>query len=358
MSKWALLRSAITGKPDVKTDTDDISIHRFKGFEVIAKRKVIWKGFKLQISMKPAETGGVSELCLCGADEDRNRADDPFKSCCQVCCQRIKLFENFLNSSYLFLSATEIQENLLQVECPSETSHFELLEQLIKQGEGLEKYRLQHLKREKLICGRTEKASVQSSEDTVNSLKAAFYIEAVSLESSSTSCQYYVYDLKSGNLGMNCDAISERSIRKIFHEEILKGNESIKCDFSDKQNSACSGCGSKEEIGEEGNNTEVNHLHINHTAGPKPNSAQVEREQERERGGEGGRGGREGGEEPESEGISSVSVSVSIFTREQAPSARVKGSGLLSHYLHGVDNTGACDQPLNALVVAVTHTFV
>jgi hypothetical protein len=352
MSKWALLRSAITGKPDVKTDTDDVSIHRFKGFEVIAKRKVIWKGFKFQISMKPAETDGVSEQCMCGADQDRNRADDPFKSCCQVCCRRIKLFEDFLNSSYLFLSATEIQEGLLQVECTSETSHFELLEQLIKQGEGLEKYRLQHLKREKLNCNRPDNAAVKSSEGIVNSLKAAFYIQAVSLEASSRSCQYYVYDLQFGNLGMNCDAISERFIRKIFHEEIQKGKESMKCDFSDEQNA--SGSTSKVDIGGERNTAEVNHRHISYIADPKSNSAQVEREQEIE----GGGSGRGGGTEPESRGSNAVSVSMSIFTREQAPSTRVKESGLLSHYLHGVDNTGACDQLLTVLMVAVTGVWM
>jgi hypothetical protein len=253
------------------------------------------------------------------------------------------------------LSATEIQEGLLQVECTSETSHFELLEQLIKQGEGLEKYRLQHLKREKLNCNKPDNTTVKSSEGIVNSLKAAFYIQAVSLEASSRSCQYYVYDLQLGNLGMNCDAISERFIRKIFHEEIQKGKESMKCDFSDEQNS---GTTSKVEIGGEGNTAEMNHRHISrrisYIADPKSKSAQVEREQEIERG---GRGGGEGAE-PESRGSNAVSVSMSIFTREQAPSTRVKESGLLSHYLHGVDNTGACDQVLTVLMVAVTHIWM
>lgn len=340
MSKWALLKSAITGNPDVKTDADSISIHRFKGFEVIAKQKVIWKGFKLQICMKPAETDGVSEQCSCGADQGRNRADDPFKNCCEVCCGRIQHFEDFLNMSYKFLSATDIQESLIQVDCTGETPHLELLEQLIKQGKGLKKYRLQNSKRENVNCNRTQNANVKSSEGTTSYLEAAFYIQAASLESSSRSCQYYVYDLTFENLGINCDPFSESAIRKILYEETLKGKESRKCDSSDEQDSASTVSSNRAETGVERNNIEVEHPHVSYNIDYKLNSAQVER----------GRGG--GGRGDENENKVASLTSMSVFTREQTPTARVKGPGLLSHFLHGVDNTGACDQPL------ITSMFV
>jgi hypothetical protein len=46
MSKWELLKSAISGKCDTNK-CRDVSIHRFTGFEVIKKEKIIWKGFEL-----------------------------------------------------------------------------------------------------------------------------------------------------------------------------------------------------------------------------------------------------------------------------------------------------------------------
>lgn len=336
MSKWKLLKSAITGKPDINTNSDDVSIHRFKGFEVVAKRKVIWKGFNLQISMKPAETDGVSEQCSCGADQGRNRADDPFKNCCQVCSSRIHHFDDFLNNSYEFLSAADVQESLLQVECTGETPHVERLEQLIKEGVRFKKYRLRHLKREFVNCNKTEYAIAKSSDGALNSLKAAFYIQAASLESSSQSCQYYVYDLTYGSLEMHRDSLSERSFYEMFYEEILIGNESRKCYFSDEQNSARNGSTSNVETGGEKNNKEMADQHLSQIINPKPDLAQTGREQERE-----------------SECEESFDRVCSIFTREQGPSTRVKGSGLFSHSLYGVDNTGVCDQLLITLMVAV-----
>lgn len=336
MSKWKLLKSAITGKPDINTDTDDVSIHRFKGFEVVSKRKVIWKGFNLQINMKPVETDGVSEQCSCGADQGRNKADDPFKDCCQVCSSRIQHFDDFLNNSYEFLSGTDIQESLIQVECTGETPHLERLEQLIREGERLKKYRLQHLKKTFVNCNRTENAIAKSSDGALNSLKAAFYIQAASLESSSQSCQYCVYDLTYGSLESDRDSFSERRFDEIFFEENLIGNESRKCYFSDKQNTVRNGSTSNAETGGENNIKEEVDPHISQIVNPIPDLAH---------------GGREQGRDREHE--ESFDRVYSIFTREQGPSTRVKGSGLFSHSLYGVDNTGACDELLVTSKAAV-----
>ena len=43
MSKWTLLKAAISGKNDSKDEGRDVSIHRFSGFDVLAKRKIIWR---------------------------------------------------------------------------------------------------------------------------------------------------------------------------------------------------------------------------------------------------------------------------------------------------------------------------
>jgi hypothetical protein len=59
MSKWELLKSAISGKCDTN-NCKDVSIHRFTGFEVIKKEKIIWKGFELHFDNSINRIGGTS----------------------------------------------------------------------------------------------------------------------------------------------------------------------------------------------------------------------------------------------------------------------------------------------------------
>lgn len=63
MSKWALLKSAlIVGKRDISCPQ---SIHRFHGFDhLIAKRKIIWRGFVVHYDLSPH----LHRYISCGVD--------------------------------------------------------------------------------------------------------------------------------------------------------------------------------------------------------------------------------------------------------------------------------------------------
>lgn len=43
-SRWSLLRSSMSGNT---VKNNDISIHRFKGFNVMEQKKILWKGFEI-----------------------------------------------------------------------------------------------------------------------------------------------------------------------------------------------------------------------------------------------------------------------------------------------------------------------
>ena len=64
MSKWTLLKAAISGKTDRKDEGQDISIHRFSGFDVLAKRKIIWQGFQLNLLIEPKNVLENSEASV------------------------------------------------------------------------------------------------------------------------------------------------------------------------------------------------------------------------------------------------------------------------------------------------------
>ena len=64
MSKWTLLKAAISGKNDRKDEGIDVSIHRFSGFDVLAKRKIIWQGFQLNLLIKPKNVLENSEASI------------------------------------------------------------------------------------------------------------------------------------------------------------------------------------------------------------------------------------------------------------------------------------------------------
>ena len=48
MSKWSLLRSSLNGRRD---HDNEVSIHCFKGFNLINRKKILWKGLQLQFNV-------------------------------------------------------------------------------------------------------------------------------------------------------------------------------------------------------------------------------------------------------------------------------------------------------------------
>ncbi len=60
MSRWKLLKSAIAGKRDSESL---VSIHKFNGFAVCERKKVIWKGFMFRIAVDKTVTSPEQLLC-------------------------------------------------------------------------------------------------------------------------------------------------------------------------------------------------------------------------------------------------------------------------------------------------------
>ena len=53
MSKWSLLRSSLNGRRD---HDNEVSIHCFKGFNLINRKKILWKGLQLQFNVSSSSS--------------------------------------------------------------------------------------------------------------------------------------------------------------------------------------------------------------------------------------------------------------------------------------------------------------
>ena len=87
MSKWDLLKAQLGGKRD---NTSQASIHRFHGFEIFLKKKVIWQGFVFHREIERRE-GCTVENALNACVE-----------CCMAClieadCAEVKIYLKLRN---------------------------------------------------------------------------------------------------------------------------------------------------------------------------------------------------------------------------------------------------------------------
>jgi hypothetical protein len=70
-SRWSLLRQSISGGKSNHNNDNNISIHRFKGFNVMEQKKMLWKGFEIDFiysnnndllsSLPPTKTLNINE---------------------------------------------------------------------------------------------------------------------------------------------------------------------------------------------------------------------------------------------------------------------------------------------------------
>ena len=208
MSRWSLLKAAIVGKVDDKSSLNDVSIHRFTGFEVIKKQKCIWKGFQLHVGLAIHQNfeENVKDLNNLFVREkidmdhyniiheyiNNNQIQGTFLS-------TVAQLQDFIGCSYEFLRTVDCAECLIIANLKGESSDITRLIDTIKKGElrniyhiksielGLEEYMPHNDQSNSMsTCSKDQKY--------MHLLNIEFYIQSPTVyESSSRSCQYFTY---------------------------------------------------------------------------------------------------------------------------------------------------------------------
>ena len=294
MSRWSLLKAAILGKIDDKSSLNDVSIHRFRGFEVIKKQKCIWKGFQLHVGLSTyknlyddiRDETYVIDNEIVDADCNNIIYGNILHSHRQsTFLSTIAQLQEFIGYSYKFLAAIDCAECLIIANFKGESSDLTRLIDMIEKGE------LRNIYRIKSIGGDIEETIPQddqnSSASTCNQDQSnqhisniEFYIQASTVyESSSRSYQYFTYEL------ILKDITDSRHADEQCPELCLSEHLKLTKD-SEKESEA------------------RNQRFSLHT--PEDHSYRK----------------------------------IHILTKEPSLSNRVSCAGLFSHKLHGVDNTG------------------
>ena len=361
MSKWTLLKAAISGKIDDKDESRDISIHRFSGFTVIPRRKIIWQGFQLNVIMEPGNLHGIAPM--------RRESDDPstYDTSLATCSvgEILKLrslrsldrLKEFVKHSYEFMSAVDCTECLLVINLIDTHSEIEKLNEVLSDYEAKNDFRKKS-SMEEFAEEHSATFPPVEEKDRVIRFRGAYYIRKLSLESS-TSCQYFAYDLPmSLEEEETLNEEEEGSQEKALNEE--EGSQQV--DHQSIQSVRTPLSSSSVEVGAKSVLSAGSFSHIkktNRTTNKNRNASDIMNNNNNNSDCTGEitdetfdvnaelkspySGNEEESLESESEpGLDDRIVyrMSRIFTREESQSRKVSGKGLLSHLIHGVDNTG------------------
>lgn len=349
MSKWTLLKAAISGKIDDKDGTRDISIHRFSGFTVIPRMKIIWQGFQLNVIMEP---GNLLEIAIAPMRVER---DDPsaYNTSLATCpaeeilelrsLRILDRLKEFVKHSYEFMSAVDCTECLLVINLIDSHTEIVKLKEVLLDYEAKNEFRKQSLME---VFAEEHSATFPPPEekDRVIRFRGAYYIHKSSTDLS-TSCQYFVYDLpmtfedeetlKEEAASQQGDHQSISSVRGPLpssslgvEAKIVLSAESLS--YTKKDNRTTNKNRNAPDIMNNNNNhcsREISDEIFDVTAVLDPPYSTYEEESLKS-------------ELDPGSGDRTVYRMPRIFTREESQSRKVSGKGLLSHLIHGVDNTG------------------
>ena len=328
MSKWALLKSAILRRSDLEVDNRVASIHRFEGFEVVKTRKIIWNGFQLEVDINSEEKPFRAVDNDMAGDREITDSEKSDGYCCST-----DTLECFVKDAKRFMSTIDCQECLLvvNVNIKGQLNSLSSLENMINQGAERKDFRLQYLheNRENLFSLISDGSD--SADTMASTARAAFYLKNSSTECSSKACQYFSYDLQVQPRHADPDplisfrdgdvhVLPESCTHKCTIEEQIGTfvmNGSLSCSREEAFESLKKHCRRVGHQSTQQNMPDSSSLHSSESAADE-------------------RTGLAAFPSPSP----SPSVQLCVLTKEQGQSGRVRGSGLFSHHLHGVDNTG------------------
>jgi hypothetical protein len=393
MSKWTLLKAAISGKNDRKDEGKDISIHRFSGFDVLAKRKIIWQGFQLNLLIEQKNVLENSEASVREvADPSIIQKNQNDFNCTYTreentrlalkeevhSCDDMEQLKDFIKNAYEFMSVVGCRECLLVINSVDSISNINKLEDILMEYEARNVFRKQIVSKEftKEHSSSSSSAILSPSEDRMMCFRGAYYIQSSSSSSSSSSsvessksCQYFVYDLphqmKNYEVEIfKVDALLSKadegyqsilSVSSIGPPPSTSSSTSYTTSSSTSTKERMTHCPldntldiSKPEV----KNKEVHRINntINENiAHKKDKTLQLELNAFGDHDFANTQQSSDPGPDPEPELITESESELDaeivyrmprIFTREESQSRKISGSGLLSHLIHGVDNTG------------------
>lgn len=383
MSKWTLLKAAISGKNDSKGDGRDVSIHRFSGFNVLAKRKIIWQGFQLNLLIEPknvlenreASVREVADVSViqndknnwnCTSTAEKNTSlglKEELRS-----CGDIEQLKDFIKNAYEFMSAVGCRECLLAIKIVDSALNINKLEDILMKYEARNDIRRQNVSKEFTKEHSSSSSVILSpSEDGMMLFQGAYYIQSSSSSSSSSStvelsksCQYFVYDLPDQVKNDEVEIFrvdAQQSKGEEGHQSILSllsaGPQPTS--LSSATSSSSSSSSTKEKMAPlpVDNTTDIANTEKKNQKDSRINIIDENIAQKKD--------GmiqlnlntlsdhrhthKQHSSDPESELIPEFDAEIvyrmpCIFTREESQSRKISGSGLLSHLIHGVDNTG------------------
>ena len=387
MSKWTLLKAAISGKNDSKDEGRDVSIHRFSGFDVLAKRKIIWQGFQLNLIIEPKnvlenreasarEVADASVViqnnhnnCNCTYTEEKNPSlglKEEVRS-----CGDIEQLKDFIKNAYEFMSAVGCRECLLVIKLVDSALNINKLEDILMNFEARNDFRRQNVSKELTKEHSSSSSAILSpSEDRMMLFQGAYYIQSSSSSLSSTSsvelsksCQYFVYDLpqvKNDEVEiLRVDALQSKG--EEGHQSILSDSSAgpPTANLTFASTSSTSTSSSSTSIKEKtkpfplDNTTDIVYTETKNQEDSRINTIGENIAQKKDEIihlnlntlSHHHYFHKQQPSDPESDLIPELDADIvyrmpRIFTREESQSRKISGSGLLSHLIHGVDNTG------------------
>ena len=344
MSKWALLKSAILGRSDIEVDNSVASIHRFKGFEVVERRKIIWNGFQLVLDIDSEGTSfGAADNDMAGDREitDHEESDS-------YCCSTNTL-GCFVKDARRFMSLIDCQECLLVVNFNSQLNSLIPLENMINEGVERGDFRIQYSPENGGNIFSLISDGSACADNTMPPARTAFYLKNASAECSSKGCQYFSYDLK---VPTRCaDPLISFTDGDV---PVLPTSCAQECTIEEQTGAIdASGfmCCTRDQAFLSLKNhcrrvsRQTTHTNLpDSSLSPPPSSsssfASIHSEQHSDLSLSSASAAA-----AECAGIAdsnpdSDSIQLCVLTKEQGQSGRIHGCGLFSHHLHGVDNTG------------------
>lgn len=346
MSKWALLKSAILGRSDIEVDNRVASIHRFEGFEVVERRKIIWNGFQLVLNIDSEGTSfGAADNDIAG---DREITD--YEESDSYCCNTNTL-GCFVKDARRFLSLIDCQECLLVVNSNSHLNSLVLLENMINEGVERGDFRMQYSPENRGNTFSLISDGSACADKTISAARSAFYLKNSSAECSSKACQYFSYELKvptrcSDPLISFADGdvpvLPTSCVQVCTIEEqtgTIDSSGFMCCTRDQAFLSLKNHC---RRVSHQTTHTNLPDSSLSPPPSSSPSSASIHSEQHSDLSlsSAAAAAAECAGIADSNSDSDSDSIQLCMLTKEQGQSGRVHGSGLFSHHLHGVDNTG------------------
>ena len=347
MSRWSLLKSAISGKPNNNSDEKNVSIHRFQGFDIIKKRKYIWQGFQLEMCWTEDDEGAdindenteISDVVIIeegeGITNDINdclsnhscvKCNDENES--MYCCS-VDLFEKFqiyLKNARKFLFETDCPECVVIMNFKSrkEKNILQLLEKIKDSETNIEnKYSIKSVFNGLNILENTEnEKNFLHCEKNIYFLNIELYVRTLASERAYQACQYFRYDVVVG------DEEEGGLMNKTAENENENGNGDVNI-YNDNENEN----ENKIRVDHCKNGNDINNNDLNDHESIK----NIEEDNARSKGENNAQNNKKIIKENT---IVRTSRTFNLITKEQSLVNRATKAGLLSHALHGVDNTG------------------